>query len=525
MGRGFERHARTFTALTLISRVTGFGRDALLARAFGAGPLLDAFNFAFQVPNLFRRLFGEGALTASFLPVYARLDRDEPEVARRFAGTMLALVSVLLSGITIVGEVALYALLETDPPSAFGLRLLMIMLPYMPLVCLVALVGAMLQTHGRFGPTAASPIILNLAIMAAAFVGSGWWEDLGWGPAMGDRAHVERVAWSVMVAGAVQLAWNLWALRAHGIPFRLRLGHDRAHLRDVVMRTLPMLVGLGVFQLNTFVDSLVASWRTMVGPTIMGIEFPLAEGSLTWLTYAQRLYEFPLGVFGVSMATAIFPALARESDRPAEFIETLRRGLRLSFFVGFPASVGLVIVREPLAAAVYGGGRFSEADVGMVAFLLAMYAPAVWAYALQQLATRAFYALGDSATPVRVSLWMVGLNFALNMVLIWTPLRVGGLALSTAVCAMVQVTVLAMLLRRRLGPVVDRETLAGFGRTIGASVAMAAVAVPAGLAFSGRQGWTWDVGALMVLAGVGMVAFVAAARVLKMPELGWTLRR
>jgi putative peptidoglycan lipid II flippase len=383
----------------------------------------------------------------------------------------------------------------------------------------------MLQVHGRVGATAASPIILNLCIMAAAFVGSEWWASLGLGPVAGDRGHVERVAWSVMVAGALQLAVHLWALRHHRVRAHLRLGEDRDHVRGVVLRTLPMLLGLGVFQLNTFVDSLVASWQTMVGPTILGIPYPLREGSLTFLSYAQRLYEFPLGVFGVATATAIFPALAREADRPDEFAETLRRGLRMSFYVAFPASVGLVIVREPLAAAVYRGGRFTAEDVSMVAYVLALYAPAVWAYALQQIGTRAFYALGDTWTPVKVSLWMVGLNFLLNVLLIWTPLKVGGLALSTAVCATLQVIVMSRLLRRRVGPVMDGETVRGFGRTVMATAAMAAVTLLASLGLDASAGWAWSVASLLVLAGVGSVAYVAASRLLRMPELGWTLRR
>ncbi|MFM8640519.1 MAG: murein biosynthesis integral membrane protein MurJ [Planctomycetota bacterium] len=531
MGRGFERHARTFTVLTLVSRVTGLGRDALLARAFGAGPTLDAFNFAFQVPNLFRRLFGEGALTASFLPVYARLDRDDPNAARAFAGVMLALLGIVLAGLTIVGEVALFAILQGDPPAALGLRLLMIMLPYMPLVCLVAFLGAMLQTHGRFGPSAASPIILNLCIMAAAMKGSAWWPRLGLGDALPERAAVEWVAWSVIAAGLLQLAWNLWALRAHRVRAHLRVKGNGTHVREVVLKALPMLLGLGIFQVNTFIDGLVASWRSMVGPTILGIEYPLAEGSMTFLSYGQRLYEFPLGVFGVAIATAIFPALARESNDPARFVDTLRRGLRLSFFIGFPASIGLVLVREPLAAAIFQGGRFDREAVREVGFVLAMYAPAIWAYSMQQLATRAFYALGDTITPVKVSAWMVLLNLALNLTLIWTPLRVGGLALSTAVCAVIQIAIMTRLMHRRMGalagtdvPIVDRETRAAFARTVAASAAMAAVTWPVTIAFRDEDTWLWSVGASLVFAGVGAVTYVAAARLLRMPELSWALR-
>jgi putative peptidoglycan lipid II flippase len=285
-----------------------------------------------------------------------------------------------------------------------------------------------------------------------------------------------------------------------------------------------MLLGLGIFQVNTFVDGLVASYQTMVGPTIFGVDYPLPPGSMTVLSYGQRLYEFPLGVFGVAIATAIFPALSRESNDPDRFMATLRRGMRLSFFIGFPASVGLVLVREPLAAAIFQGGKFSHEDVQKVGFVLAMYAPAIWAYSMQQLSTRAFYALGDSVTPVKVSIWMVALNFALNMILIWTPLGVGGLALSTAIAAIVQIIIMTRIMHKRMGIIMDRETRASFARTIAASAAMAGVAGLASLAFSGHDTWLWSVAATLVLAGLGIVAYMAAARLLKMPELGWAIR-
>jgi putative peptidoglycan lipid II flippase len=524
MGRGFERHARTTTVLTFISRITGFARDALLARVFGAGAVMDAFNFAFQVPNLFRRLFGEGALTASFLPVYTKLDRDHPETARQFAGLMLALLAVLLSGVTIVGEIALYFIHDMSESPMLGIHLLMVMLPYMPLVCLVALVGAMLQTHGKFGASAASPIILNLTIVAAAVYGSYYAVNVGVTEYVEPVPHIQIVAWSVIVAGLLQLAWSLWSLRHHRIRPHLDMKSNWPHMKEVLYKALPMLLGLGVFQVNTFVDGLVASYQTMVGPTIFGVEFPLPPGSMTVLSYGQRLYEFPLGVFGVAIATAIFPALSRESNDPDRFMATLRRGMRLSFFIGFPASVGLVLVREPLAAAIFQGGQFSHEDVQKVGFVLAMYAPAIWAYSMQHLSTRAFYALGDTVTPVKVSVWMVALNFALNMILIWTPLGVGGLALSTAIAAIVQIIIMTRIMHKRMGIIMDRETRASFGRTVAASAAMAGVAGLASLAFSGHDTWLWSVAATLVLAGLGIVTYMAAARLLKMPELGWAIR-
>ncbi|MFO0961793.1 MAG: murein biosynthesis integral membrane protein MurJ [Phycisphaerales bacterium] len=524
MARSFERHARTFTLLTLVSRLTGFARDALLTRVFGRSAIMDAFNLAFQVPNLFRRLFGEGALTASFLPVYTKLDRDDPALARHFAGAMLATLTLMLAGITVAGEAILALLRALEVTEPLGLELLMVMLPYMPLVCLVALVGAMLQTHDRFGPSAASPIILNLCVVAAALFGSHYGEQLLGIPHIEAEAHIRIVAWSVMVAGVLQLAWNLWALRHYGIRPHLRLRETGAHMREVVLKALPMLLGMGIFQVNTFVDGLVASYQTFVGPTIFGVPYPLEPGSMTTLSCGQRLYEFPLGVFGVAIATAIFPALARESNEPERFVGTLRRGLRLSFFIGFPASIGLVLLRDPLSATVFQGGKFSYADAQRVGFILMMYAPAIWAYSMQQLVTRAFYALGDTTTPVRISLWMVALNFALNMVLIWTPLREGGLAASTAIAAIVQIVVMTRTMRARLGPVVDAEVRRSMARTVVASLAMGAIVWLASLAFAGRTTWAWNLAATLTLSGVGGVAFLAASRVLRMPELGWAIR-
>ncbi|MFO0783243.1 MAG: lipid II flippase MurJ, partial [Phycisphaerales bacterium] len=284
-------------------------------------------------------------------------------------------------------------------------------------------------------------------------------------------------------------------------------------------KALPMLLGLGIFQVNTFVDNLVASYRTMVGDTIFGIPYPLPEGSMTELSYGQRLYEFPLGVFGISIATAIFPALARDSNNTPAFLDTLRRGLRLTMFIGLPASVGLVLVRNDLSATIFQGGKFSAEDARNVGFVLAMYAPAIWAYSMQQVVTRAFYALGDSTTPVKVSVWMVVLNFLLNITLIWTPLGVGGLALSTAIAAVVQIFILQRLLTRRIGPAVDSATRASWGWTALASGIMAAAVLGLQYVLPAEETWRWSVARLAVFCAVGGGAFWLAAYVMRRPEL------
>ena len=435
----FERHARTVSLLTLASRVTGLARDAAFSRVFGAGVVMDAFVFAFMLPNLFRRLFGEGAMAAAFLPTFSRLDSSEPEMARRLASLTVALLVTVLGGVVLIGEISLYVVSARSGHTSLPVWLMMVMLPYMPLVCVVAILGAMLQVRGRFGPAAAAPIVLN-AFLIATTVGLAIALEGGEasGAPEGRRlVHIGMVAGSVVLAGVVQVGWSLWALRTP--PWWTRsMRPARGPMRRVLGQALPMIVGLGVLQLNTFLDGLIAAYPTVVGPTVFGIDYPLDPGALSTLGYAQRLYQFPLGVFGIAVATAIFPALSRAADEKGAFADTLRRGLRLVVFIGLPASAGLVLVRTSLAAAVFEGGRFSPDDTARVGRILLGYAPAVWAYSMVHVLTRGFYARGNSVTPVRIAIGVVALNLALNCTLIWTPLREAGLAWSTAVCAMIQ---------------------------------------------------------------------------------------
>ncbi|MHC4948127.1 MAG: murein biosynthesis integral membrane protein MurJ [Planctomycetota bacterium] len=518
----FESNARTVSVLTLVSRVTGLVREACLSRIFGAGGLMDAFFLAFLVPNLFRRLFGEGALAAAFLPEYARLERSDPDVARRLATVTLSLLVVALGGLVIAGEVLLLALSALGGHDHLALWLTMVMLPYAPLVCMVALVGAMLQVHGRFGPTAAAPIVLNGCMVATA-VGAGLILDPGDGRA---RAwHVGAVAGSVVLAGVLQLLWSVralpgahrprgWALRGAGDPLRRVLGQAG-----------PMIVGLGVLQLNVFIDGLIASYPTTFGPTILGVDYPLREGAMAAVTFAQRLYQFPLGVFGIAVATAIFPLLARQRDDGDAFAATVRRGLRLVVFIGLPASAGLVLVRVPLASVVLEGGAFSAADTRRVGAVLLGYAPAIWAYSMIHVLTRAFYARGESARPVRVAVGMVGLNLLLNCTLIWTPLREAGLAWSTAICAVAQSALLLAMLRRDGRPVVTRPVLASWGRTAAATAAMTLVVATCGAWLPPAETWLASLAALLIQVAAGAGTIVAAALALRMPELAWALGR
>jgi putative peptidoglycan lipid II flippase len=523
----FEKHAWTVTLLTLVSRVTGLARDAALARIFGISAVMDAFWFAFAIPNLFRRLFGEGALSAAFLPQYTRLDRDDPTVARQLATLMIAIMIVALGGLTIAGEAVLLVISAARDHQNLAVRLTMIMLPYMPMVCLVAVLGAMLQVHGRFGPTASAPIVLNLFIVTAAIGGELALRN-GNAGTRGER-HVMIVSLSVLAAGLVQVTWSLIALR-HWKWWAGGLAACRQALdpmKNVLWQALPMFIGLGVLQINTFIDDLIASYPTTIGPTIFGIDFPLLPGALTAINNAQRLHEFPLGVFGIAVATAIFPTLSRAANDPVMFVDILRRGLRLVVFIGLPASVGLILVREPLTAAVFQGGDFTPEDTARVARVLMGFAPAIWAYSMTHTLTRAFYARGDSMTPVKVAVGMVALNFGLNVTLIWTPLKEAGLAWSTSTCAILQVMILLRLTRRHAPRVVDRSVATSWLRTtivtaaMGAAVWIADALLTAPMPLAGT--WRWAMIELLVLVGAGAMVVLIASVAMRMPELRWAL--
>ena len=443
------RSASLVSALTTASRVTGLARDAVLAALFGAGLLLDAFFVAFLVPNLFRRLFGEGALTAAFLPRYRRLLDEDPAAAGRYAVAVLREAAAWLVGAVVLAEAALLAALGLGvggEKARLGLTLTATMLPYAPLVCGTALLGAIGQARERFGPAAAAPVLLNLGMIAAAAAAA---MATGSGP-----ARVRLVAASVVVLGIVQLLWVRAGVgRVSGPPGGVTPASALTATRRAM---LPMVLGLGVFQVNTLLDGLLAFTLSAPADTpdatlrVLGQEtaYPIRTGGVTTLTLAQRLYQFPLGVFGIAIATAIFPRLSAAATDSAAFARTLKRGLWLSLGIGLPATFGLLAVRLPLSRVVFERGAFDGADAAAVARVLAGYASAVWAYMLMHLWTRAFYARDDATTPLKVAVAAVFFNLALNLTLVW-PLGAAGMAWATAASATAQTLALAWILRRR----------------------------------------------------------------------------
>ncbi len=540
----FITHARTFLLLTLTSRVFGLARDAVFAAVFGASAIASAFFTAFLIPNIFRRLFGEGALTAAFLPRYTQLREDDPVAADRFASLTVIVALCALCALAALGELGLFLALRTiDTPGPIGgtgnaagvVTMTMIMLPFMPLVCGTAVLGAMLQTQGRFAPTAAAPIILNIC-MISALAASAWIFGLG------HPRNLPRVAaWlavGVTGAGALQLLWCFLELRGR-VRWTTDLRPAISELTGLGKRMLPVILGLGAAQLGLLIDAVIAGWPVLIGPTIAGHPYPLDTGSASILYYAQRLYQLPLGVFAIAIATAVFPELSRHTKDPLRFGDTLRRSLRTTLFIGIPAAIGLILVRYELVRTIYGGapGRyvttgkaFMEADAQRVARTLFAYAPAVVAIGATHVFTRAFYAQGYMRTPMFVGIATITGNIVLSLILMW-PLREQGVALASAIFALLQVVALAILLRKHAAAQGWHLTDAGLLRSLGLSVGLALLMAPAAIGamvlIRPHVSDTRPGHALILAGGViaGGTLYAALSRLLRRPELGWLLAR
>lgn len=517
------RAVRKVSGLTIISRIAGLIRDLVTVRIFGDTAIGSAFAAAFAIPNLFRRLFGEGALSAAFLPAYARLLNAEPPAAHAIASLVIGILAVVTGVLTLLGGGALIALallLPHNPDREFSLILVAAMLPYMPLICVAAILGGMLQAHGRFGPWAAAPIILNICILAAAgpfFIT----------PNADPHRWAYYIAGAVVAAGVIQVAWSLHMLKGHA-QWTRKFDAARHEARALLIRIIPALIGLGTLQLNAMFDTLIAMWPNWVGPTIAGRDYPLDEAANAVLFYAQRLYQFPLGVFGIAVATVVFPQLARASADPAAFVRTLRNGIRLSLFIALPASVGLALVRDDLVRTVYSGlgGGFSAEGVARAASVVLGYSIAVWSYSLTHVLTRAFYAKGDTRTPMNAAIATVALNLSLNIILIW-PLKEAGLAWSTAIASVAQVLLLGKLAKGRLvsGPMFDADTIASIVRTVGASVIMGLAVAVVSWFWPDRLSWASSAAALAACVLTGATVYGALAAVRRADELRWLLGR
>jgi putative peptidoglycan lipid II flippase len=523
--------ARTMAALTLVSRVAGLVREAAIT-ALGATAGTDAFRAAFAIPNLFRRLFGEGAMAAAFVPVFTESgERDGAETARAVLANTIGWLAGILAALTALIELALGIYLLTGP-GAYGAlvaQLVMIVLPFMFTVCLLALASAALQCRGRFAYPAFAPILLNLFLIAAAIWARSW--------RIGDQWQgLFLLAGSVIAAGMVQLLGAVWMLRRVGLLVRPRMRPVLPAVRRIARLSAVMILPLGLMQFSAFYDRFyILAMTARPGSetlTVAGLTVakPLAVGVVTCFDNAARLYQLPLGILAISLATAVFPLFSRYAaagDLPG-LRRATNKALRLSIFLGLPCGVALAILAEPIVTVLFLRGRYTPADAARAAYILRFYCAGMWAYFVNHILLRAFFAQQDARTPLRISAALTLLNIALVTFGIFTPLGEGALGLATAGTAAVNAVVLSWILRLRWGRIGGRSLLAGLGRTLAATGALAGAiygAVALVDTLTGPGPMTRAAGRTVAGVVAGTAAFLVVAAGLRSRELGELLRR
>lgn len=420
MEKGLVRSSKVFAFSTLLSRLTGMVRDMVISWAYGAGPVTDAFFVAFAIPNVLRRFLGEGALGAAVVPVYTGYLSRSPEEAKKalsalLGATILTLVLVVAGGILLSPYVVRLQVFGWGKGGVFSLTttLTRICFPYLFFVSLVAVIMGVLNVHGQFFAPAVSPCLLNLSLIGAALWLSPYFDP-----------PVKALAWGVVVGGALQLFLQLPYLKEKGLLLKPTLELSHPAVREVGKLLLPMLLGVSVFQINQMVNRLLASF--------------LPHGSISYLYYADRVFELPIGLFAVALGVAALPAFSRSAA--SGDLEGMSRqvssSLRLSFFETVPFTVLLFVYNTPIVALLFERGTFGPHETLQTAYALQAFSTSIWAYGGIQVLSRAFYALKDFKTPLKGALLASFANLALGILFMW-PLKHVGLALANSLSAMI----------------------------------------------------------------------------------------
>ena len=483
------RAALTVGGLTALSRLAGFGRDLLVAAALGAGPVADAFFISLKLANFLRRLFAEGAFAAAFVPLYVRVGAARGRAAAaRFAGEALSTLALLLVVVVACGVLGMPWLVRVVatgfPPGSLQYQLAVelgrITFPYLLLISLAALFASLLQAGRRFAAAAFTPTLLNLVLIAALLATGAR-----------DQTAARVLAWSVLVAGVAQLAWVLLAACRAGLAPALRIPRLTPEVRRLFRLTGPGLLGAGVVQVNL----LVASWFAT----------HLPSGTVSYLFYADRLVQLPLGIVGVALGTALLPALSRAIAERSGDSELLNRSLEAGLLLAMPASVGLFLLAEPIVAVLFQRGAFGAADAMATAQVLAGLSLGIPAQVLAKVLAPGFFAREDTRTPVLVAGAAVVVNLACAAVLA-PALGHVGVALALSLSSWVNVLGLAILLGRGRHLRPD----AAFRRrsvSVLAAVLLMAVAAVCARSLIGASGLV----SLSMVIGLSGCAFAAAA--------------
>ncbi|MBO0737827.1 MAG: murein biosynthesis integral membrane protein MurJ [Alphaproteobacteria bacterium] len=492
------RSVATVGSYTLLSRVFGFLRDVLTAAILGAGPVADAFFVAQRLPNLFRTLFAEGAFSAAFVPLFAGTMAEQGrEAALIFAEDALAVLLAALLGFVLLGEIFMPAVMTVIAPGFGGdpakfdlaVDLARITFPYLLFIALVALQGGLLNSVDRFAAAAAAPILLNLFLIAALLL----MHRVGW---RDGRA----LAWAVTAAGFAQFLWLLFACARAGLALRLPVPRLTPGVRRTLAVMAPGTVGAGVTQLNLLISTALASL--------------LPVGSVSYLYYADRLNQLPLGVVGIAVGTAILPPLSRQVrlGHKADAVTTQNRGVELALLLTLPAALALAVLAAPILAVLFQRGAFDAADTAATAAALAAYAGGLPAFVLVKVLAPGFFARHDTATPVKVAVAAMAANLGLTLILMRFLAHVG-IALATSVAGWINALTLLVLLMRRGYFRFDGRARRNLPRIGIAALGMGVVLIPLRIALApALVGLPLiRIGALAALVCAGLATFAAFA--------------
>ncbi|MHA1568061.1 MAG: murein biosynthesis integral membrane protein MurJ, partial [Alphaproteobacteria bacterium] len=456
---GLLRSSAIVGGYTMVSRVLGFLRDILIAALLGAGPVADAFFVAFKFPNFFRRLFAEGAFSAAFVPAFSgHLAEGGTAAARIFAERTLAVLLVVLLALLVAAEIAMPWLMYgmapgfARDPDKFQLAILFtrITFPYLLFISVVSLMGGVLNSLGRFAAAAATPILLNLVLIGALVLAA---------PRLPTAGHA--LAWGLAVAGVLQFLWLAGACARAGMALRLprpALGSD---VKRLLRLMLPGAIGAGVVQINLVVDVILASL--------------LASGSVSYLYYADRVNQLPIGVVGVAVGTALLPLLSRQlrAGETAAAMNSQNRAIEFVLLLGLPAAAALMVIAAPVVSVLFERGAFGADASQATALALVAYGAGLPSFLLIKVLAPGFFAREDTATPVKIGVAAMLANLVLNLILMG-PLGHVGIALATTLSGWLNAGALVWLLHRRGHLVLDSRLRGRLPRTLLASAGLAA---------------------------------------------------
>ncbi|PTQ90691.1 murein biosynthesis integral membrane protein MurJ [Agitococcus lubricus] len=492
---GLWRSTLVVSAMTMLSRIMGLVRDMVLMNTFGADKLMDAFLVAFKIPNFLRRLFAEGAFAQAFVPVLSEYktqkgDDAVRELVSKTAGS-LSLILLLISIVAVVAAPLImwvFAPGFKDDPEKFNLAadMLRITFPYLLLISLTAFAGGILNSYGAFALSSFTPVLLNLIMIGSALFAAPYFD-----------IPVMALAWGVLLAGVAQLAFQIPSLYNIGMLPRFRVDFADEGVKKIFTLMLPALFGVSVSQINLLLDTILASF--------------LVSGSVSWLYTAERLTELPLGLIGIAVATVILPSLsakhAEKSD--TEFRAMLDWALRVIVLVGVPASLAMLILAEPMIAALFYHGKFSQHDVAMSAAALQALSGGILAFMLIKVFAPGYYARQDTKTPVKIGIIAMVSNMVFNLMLVWHFKHVG-LALASTLSALLNAGLLYWGLHKKGVYRLERHWLALGGRYLVANTAMVSVLlfITPPLNYWLTADWLYKIGYLLVICMAGIVTYL-----------------